>query len=57
MFFFMGPTRNVEKDEQRLEFNDEGAVPVGVPDALVLLPLALAALQIELMVYAAHDLS
>jgi hypothetical protein len=36
------------------QFNDEGAVPVGVPGALVLLPLALAALQIELLLYAAH---
>jgi hypothetical protein len=36
------------------QFNDEGAVPVGVPGALVLLPLALAVLQIELLLYAAH---
>ena len=35
-------------------FNDEGAVPVGVPGALVLLPLALAALQLELSLYAGH---
>jgi hypothetical protein len=34
------------------QFNDEGAVPVGVPGALVLLPLA--ALQLELLLYAAH---
>ena len=36
------------------QFNDEGAVPVGVPGALVLLPLALPALQLELSLYAAH---
>ena len=36
------------------QFNDEGAVPVGVLGALVLLPLALAALQVELSLYAAH---
>ena len=34
------------------QFNDEGTVPVGVPGALVLLPLA--ALQLELLLYAAH---
>ena len=33
------------------QFNDEGAVPVGVPGDLVLLPLAV--LQIELLLYAA----
>ncbi len=33
------------------QFNDEGAVPMGVPGALVLLPLALAALQVELSLY------
>ena len=36
------------------QFNDEGTVPVGVPGALVLLPLALAALQLELLLYAGH---
>jgi hypothetical protein len=36
------------------QFNDEGAVPVGVPGALVLLPLALLALQLELSLYAGH---
>ena len=36
------------------QFNDEGAVPVGVPGALVLLPLALPALQLELSLYAGH---
>ena len=34
------------------QFNDEGDVPVGVPGALVLLPLA--TLQLELSLYAAH---
>ena len=34
------------------QFNDEGAVPVVVPGAPVLLPLA--ALQLELLLYAAH---
>jgi hypothetical protein len=34
------------------QFNDEGAVPVGVPGALVLLPLVV--LQLELLLYAAH---
>jgi hypothetical protein len=33
------------------QFNDEGAVPVGVPGALVLLPLALPVLQLELSLY------
>ena len=36
------------------QFNDEGAVPVGVPGAPVLLPLALAALLLELLLYAGH---
>jgi hypothetical protein len=36
------------------QFNDEGAVPVGVPSALVLLPLALPVLQLELSFYAGH---
>jgi hypothetical protein len=36
------------------QFNDEGTVPVGVPGALVLLPLALAALQLELSLYGGH---
>ncbi len=36
------------------QFNDEGVVPVGVPGALVLLPLALVALQLELSLYSAH---
>ena len=36
------------------QFNDEGAVPVGVPGALVLLPLALETLQLELPLYAGH---
>ena len=36
------------------QFNDAGAVPVGVPGVLVLLPLALAALQLELPLYAGH---
>ncbi len=36
------------------QFNDEGSVPVGVPGALVLLPLALPVLQLELSLYAAH---
>ncbi len=36
------------------QFNDKGAVPVGVPGALVLLPLALAALQLELLLYTGH---
>ena len=35
------------------QFNDEGAVPVGVPGALVLL-LALPVLQLELSLYAGH---
>ncbi len=34
------------------QFNDEGAVPVGVPGALV--PLPLVALKLELLLYAAH---
>ena len=36
------------------QFNDEGAVPVGVPGALVLLPLALPVLQLEIFLYAGH---
>ena len=36
------------------QFNDEGTVPVGVPGALVLLPLALPALQLELSLYGGH---
>ena len=36
------------------QFNDEGTVPVGVPGDLVLLPLALVALQLQLSLYAAH---
>ena len=36
------------------QFNDEVAVPVGVPGALVVLPLALPALQLELSLYAGH---
>jgi hypothetical protein len=36
------------------QFNDEGAVPVGVPGVLVLLPLALPALQLELSLYTGH---
>ncbi len=36
------------------QFNDEGAVPVGVPGALVLLPLALPALQLEFLLYTGH---
>ncbi len=36
------------------QFNDEGPVPVGVPGVLVLLPLALPALQFELSLYAGH---
>jgi hypothetical protein len=36
------------------QFNDEGAVPVGVPGALVLLPLALETLKLELLLYAGH---
>ncbi len=36
------------------QFNDEDTVPVGVPVALVLLSLELAALQLELSLYAAH---
>ncbi len=36
------------------QFNDEGVVPVGVPGVLVLLPLALATLQLELPLYAGH---
>ncbi len=36
------------------QFNDEGAVQVGVPGALVLLPLALETLQLELPLYAGH---
>jgi hypothetical protein len=31
------------------QFNDEGAVPVGVPGALVLLPLALPTLQLDFL--------
>ncbi len=37
------------------QFNNEGAVPVGVPGALVLLPLALEDLQLELPLYTGHD--
>ncbi len=36
------------------QFNDEGDVPVGVPGVLVLLLLALAVLQLELLLYAGH---
>jgi hypothetical protein len=36
------------------QFNDEGTVPVGVPGALVLLPLALPVLQLELSLYSGH---
>ena len=36
------------------QFNDEGAVPVGVPGALVLLSLALETLQLELPLYTGH---
>ncbi len=39
------------------QFNDEGAVPVGVPGALVLLPLALPVLQLELSLYTGHATS
>jgi hypothetical protein len=34
------------------QFNDEGAVPVGLPGALVHLPLA--DLELELLLYTAH---
>ena len=37
------------------QVNDEGTVPVGVPGPLVLLPLA--ALELELLLYAAHATS
>jgi hypothetical protein len=33
------------------QFNNEGAVPVGVPGVLVLLPLALETLQLDLPLY------
>ncbi len=36
------------------QFNDVGAVPVGVPGAIEVLPLALPALQLELSLYAGH---
>ncbi len=36
------------------QFNDEGTVPVGVPGALVLLPLSLPVLQLELSLYTGH---
>jgi hypothetical protein len=36
------------------QFNDEGAVPVGVPGTFVLLPRALEAMELELPLYAGH---
>jgi hypothetical protein len=36
------------------QFNDEGAIPVGVPGALVLLSLAFAVLQLEFLLYSGH---
>jgi hypothetical protein len=38
----------------KIEQANEGIVPVGVPDAPVLLPFALATLQLELLLYAGH---
>ncbi len=36
------------------QFNNEDTVPVGVPGALVLLPLVLEDLQLELPLYTGH---
>jgi hypothetical protein len=36
------------------QFNDEGAVPVGVPGALVVLPLELPVLQLKISLYTSH---
>ncbi len=36
------------------QFNNEGVVPVGVPGALALLPLALEALELEIPLYSGH---
>jgi hypothetical protein len=36
------------------QFNNEVTLPVGVPGALVLLPLALETLQLELSLYSGH---